>query len=58
MTTVMPEGEELRKAVKFISDGLQYEPEKTLRALIEDASLRFNLSPRDEEYLSRFFKGQ
>jgi hypothetical protein len=56
MATIQPEGERLRKAVKFISDGLKYEPDKTVGALIEAAALKFNLSPKDEEYLRRFFR--
>jgi hypothetical protein len=56
MTTVQPEGEDIRKAVKWISDERQYGPDKTLLQLIEEAGLKFNLSPRDEEYLINFFK--
>jgi len=56
MTTVQPEGEELRKAVKWISDERQYGPDKTLIKLIEEAGLKFNLSPVDQEYLSNFFR--
>ena len=56
MTTVQPEGEDLRKAVKWISEERQYGAEKSLLKLIEEAGLKFNLSPRDEEYLINFFK--
>ncbi len=56
MTTVQPEGEDLRKAVKWISDERTYGVEKTLLKLIEDASLKFDLSPMDAEYLVNFFK--
>ena len=55
MTTIQPEGDALRKAVKFIADGLQYEPEKTVRTLIETACMKFNLSPKDEAYLYNFY---
>ena len=56
MTTVQPEGEELRKAVKWISDERQYGSGKTLLKLIEEAGLKFNLSPLDQEYLANFFR--
>ncbi len=56
MTTVQPEGEELRKAVKWISDERQYGADKTLIKLIEEAGLKFNLSPLDQEYLINFFR--
>ena len=56
MTTVQPEGEDLRKAVKWISDERTYGAEKPILKLIEDASLKFDLSPMDAEYLVNFFK--
>ena len=56
MTTIQPEGENLRKAVKWISDERQYGPEKKPVQLIEEACLKFNLSPVDAEYLVRFVK--
>ena len=56
MSTVQPEGEEIRKAVKWISDERQYGAEKSLLQLIEEASLKFNLSPADQEYLVNFFR--
>ncbi len=52
MTTVQPEGENLRKAVKWISDERQYGPAKKNSKLIEEACFKFNLSPADAEYLS------
>ena len=56
MTTVQPEGEDLRKAVKWISDERQYGTGKTLLKLVEEAGLKFNLSPLDQEYLVNFFR--
>jgi hypothetical protein len=56
MSTVQPEGEDIRKAVKWISDERTYGAEKTLLKLIEEASLKFDLSPMDTEYLVNFFK--
>jgi hypothetical protein len=56
MTTVQPEGEDLRKAVKWISEERQYNPQARLSKLIEEACLKFDLSPIDAEYLLGFFK--
>lgn len=56
MTTVQPGGEDLRKAVKWISDERKYGAEKTLLKLIEEASLKFDLSPMDADYLTNFFR--
>jgi len=55
MTTVQPQGEDLRKAVKWISDERQYNPQARLSKLIEEACLKFDLSPMDAEYLLGFF---
>jgi hypothetical protein len=56
MTTIMPEGEDLRKAVKWISEERQSSPQKKMAKLVEEASVKFDLSPADAEYLFRFFK--
>jgi hypothetical protein len=57
MTTIQPEGEDLRKAVKWISEERQYGSNKKLSKLIEEACFKFNLSPVDAEYLATFYKG-
>ena len=51
MATVQPEGELIRKAVQWISDELKDHPEKKRRMLMEQAAVKFNLSPREVEYL-------
>ena len=52
--SILPQGEELRKAVKWISDKKQYESETDLNKLIQQAGLKFNLSPKEDAYLERF----
>ena len=54
MTTIMPEGEAIRKAVKWISERRGMEDGTPLYKLIEEAGLKYNLSPKDEEFLTRF----
>jgi hypothetical protein len=55
MATVQPQGENLRKAVKWISEERKYGTgEKKPSALVEEACLKFNLSPKDAEYLMKF----
>ena len=56
MTTVQPEGEDLRKAVKWISDERKFNPEAQTSKLIEAACLKFDLSPMDAEYLLKMLK--
>lgn len=58
MATIVPQGEDLRKAVKWISEERQGSPEKKLAKLVEEASVKFDLSPVDAEFLFKFFKEQ
>jgi hypothetical protein len=52
---IQPEGEDLRKATKWISACRANEPATKLPDLIEEACIKFDLSPNDAEFLSRFF---
>lgn len=54
--TIIPQGEDVRRAVKWISDKRQTDPQADPRKLVEQACLKFNLSPMDAEYLGRWVK--
>ncbi len=54
--SIQPEGEELRKAVTWIDAERLDRPDKSLTQLVEEAGLRFNLSPKESEYLMKFLK--
>lgn len=56
MTTIQPEGEQIRKAVQWISEEKQDSPEKSRVKLIEEAGIKFNLSPLEVEYLAKLTK--
>ena len=56
MAAIMPEGEEIRKAVKWISDNLQDDPNKSVQKLINEAVMRFDLSPKDSVFLTDFYR--
>jgi hypothetical protein len=58
MTTVMPQGDALRQAVKWISEFRKEKEPPSDRKLIEDACLKFNLTPKDADYLGRFLRGE
>ena len=55
MATVMPEGAAVRKAVQWESKMIEEGAKDSLAILIEQACVRFNLSPKDGDFLSRFF---
>jgi hypothetical protein len=58
MSTIQPEGEKVRKALKWISDERLEDEGRDLVGLIGDASMRFNLSPKEEEFLRCFYHGK
>ncbi|MEN8211303.1 MAG: hypothetical protein ABFR31_06265 [Thermodesulfobacteriota bacterium] len=53
---MQPQGEKLRNAVQFISEKRQENPDINLNKLVDDASLQFDLSPKDCEFLLRFVR--
>jgi hypothetical protein len=56
MSTIMPHGEEIRKAVKWISDMRSEESSADPQKLLTEACLKFNLSPLEAEYLAKWVK--
>jgi hypothetical protein len=53
--TIQPEGEDLRKATRWISDERLNKPGANVIRLIEQACVKFDLPPKDAEFLMRFF---
>ena len=56
MATIIPKGESLKQAIKWISAERQEDETKNLSRLIQNAAFRFNLSPKEEEFLCNFYK--
>ncbi len=54
--SILPDGEELRKAVTWISEERQTDPETNISKLIESACMKFDLSPKDADFLTKFYK--
>ncbi|MFA6009047.1 MAG: hypothetical protein WC799_03615 [Desulfobacteraceae bacterium] len=55
MTTIMPEGNNLKKAITWIDESRAEKTGKTLLQLIDEAGMRFNLTPKDSDFLVRFY---
>ncbi len=49
-----PQGEHVRNAVKFVSDERKYDAEKSVKQLVDEACLKFDLSPKEADYVKRF----
>ncbi len=56
MPNILPEGEDLRRAVKWISGSLQDNPDIPVPRLVQEATFKFDLSPKDADFLIGFFK--
>jgi hypothetical protein len=53
--SILPEGEPLRRAIKWLSDKHAENPECGLPKLVGEACLKFDLSPKDAEFIMRHF---
>ena len=59
MHDLLPDGEDVRRAVKWVAGNLQENPEEPVQALVRKAIFKFDLSPKDSDFLMRFYsKGQ
>ena len=54
--SIQPQGENLRRAVKWIGEERKYTPDQNLAALLQAVCLKFDLTPVEAEYLARLLK--
>ncbi len=51
MSTVAPEGEQLKKAVRWLAERRQEDPKAPRAKLIEEAGAKYDLTPLQLQYL-------
>ena len=56
MATIQPKGERVRQAVKWISSERLEDENKEISILIQEAASRFNLSPKEEEFMRAVYE--
>lgn len=56
MSSLLPDGEDLRRAVKWISGHLQEDADQAVQPLVQEAIFKFDLSPKDAEFLIMFYR--
>ena len=56
MNTIIPATELLKRAFVHLTEERAAHPEKSLDSLLDDAAMRFNLSPKDAESLLRLLR--
>ncbi|MDD9300879.1 MAG: hypothetical protein HUK40_00460 [Desulfobacter sp.] len=54
--STQPQGDALKKAIQWISEQRKEDPLKTPAALADQAGFKFDLSPKDSEFLLRFVR--
>jgi hypothetical protein len=56
MNDLLPDGEDLRRAIKWISGNLQENPDQRVQPLVQEAIFKFDISPKDAEFLIGFYR--
>ena len=52
---LLPEGDKLRKTVKWLSEMVKEHPERSRKEIILEAEVKFDLSPKECEFLQKRF---
>lgn len=52
--SLTPRGDDIRKAVKWVSEERKARPDADPRKLANEAAKMFDLSPKDADFLHRF----
>jgi len=56
MNTIIPESQQLKRAVKWISEQLKDDENLSKQKLINEAITRFDLNPKQSMFLLSFYK--
>ena len=55
MSSILPPGELVRKAAAFVAQARKADQARSLESILDEAGMRFNLTPLDSEALHRLF---
>ena len=50
---ILPSGDKMKKTLCWINDMLKEHPEKNRQQIISDAEIRFDLSPKECDFIDR-----
>ena len=56
MHDLYPDGEDVHRAIKWVSGNLQEDADQPIPPLVQKAIFKFDLSPRDGEFLIGFYR--
>ena len=54
--SIMPKGERVRSAVRWISEHLKTDSSRAVIPLVNEAALKFDLTPKESEELIQFYR--
>ncbi len=49
---IKPPGDRIKKAIQWLGEAVLSQPDKSRKRLLEEAEIRFNLTPRECEFLN------
>lgn len=55
--SVLPGGDKMKKAIRWISETVSNNPEKSRTAILHEAEIRFDLSPKECEFINSNLAG-
>lgn len=58
MSTIMPEGDAVKNAIKWISEHVKEDPQANLNKLVNEAIFKFDLSPKQGQFMINFYNEQ
>ena len=58
MSTIMPDSERMKKAVRLVTEQRREKPEKKSSELADEAIFQFDLNPHEAEFLVKFVAGK
>jgi hypothetical protein len=55
MKDILPKSDTLKRAIKWLSEHLKDDANQNISQLLNEATLRFDLSPKESEFLIRMY---
>ena len=55
MSGIVSQGELIRRAAAFVAEERKDKPDRSLSSILDEAGMRFNLTPLDSQALERLF---
>ena len=53
---IKPEGDRVRTALRWVSDQLKQDPSRAIVLLVDQAAMKFDLTPKESEELIQFYR--